>query len=613
MRKERIPIFLMFHNNLEWTKICIDHIIKNTNRDLYDLVLIDNGSSDLVSRRISYIAQENNFVFFRFEISVGTPFAYDFSIRKHAIHSKRFITLHNDVLVSEGWLDGLVGCANVFEDQGNSFSCIYPRTNYCHIGSAVDNDLDPHKEFLKHKSNNKILCSETDLLKIVQKTYEPFCAHEEAFEEYATKVKDRYGENNYSFSQEINTFCTMFNSEVYFKFGGFDVDFMMTSEECRVYNEIASANSFYAILALGVYVHHNGNTTNDGPSLDFSKDFAESAKMADKKIIEYRERSKRMINLNTKMQTEKTMVLLIRDLGIGDIIMSLFSFADVRKKMNMELTLCTKEPLVEFFSWFDCVDRVVPFSHKRSNPVKEEEILEISGAYSEKYDIVLNMIDYFEKFNKKFETHRIYQVVDYLLNSDIGNYIQGVETSSPKMTIPEDVVQRTRDIVERGFTNNALPLIAIAPEGTCDIRTMNRIVFSKICARESKNKRVVVLGEKKEEDLIENDNILDLRGSLSLGDAAAVINKCEYLYCPDSGMFHIAGVLGIPCRSFFGSIDPSLRDGFYPSSENNINYYRKKMDCVPCFDIGCPELSCMNYSDEEIERIIGGESLDNDG
>ena len=122
---------------------------------------------------------------------------------------------------------------------------------------------------------------------------------------------------------------------------------------------------------------------------------------------------------------------------------------------------------------------------------------------------------------------------------------------------------------------------------------------------ESTNKQIIILGKEKID--IESEymyNVINLSGKTKLEEIPEIISLCDYVYTTDSGVLHIAGILEIPTRSFFGSIDSKLRTGLYKENEKNKIYCKKELPCVPCNDVGCSEIYCMKYTEEEVEKII---------
>jgi ADP-heptose:LPS heptosyltransferase/GT2 family glycosyltransferase len=593
----KIPIFVMFHNNFEWTKVCVDFLRKNTPKDLYRLIFIDNGSLESCSEK-TYQLMEDGDDKVVFNKPVGVALSYNKSIKEKVGDSKYFITLHNDVLVSSGWLDEILWCVEKLESDNFKFSCVFPRTNYCFVGTPVMKDENIRDIFVTQKKNNKKINYESDIYEVLEKTYSDY---DEFVNSEVSCEKGRF-----SIVNEMNSFCTLFKTNFFFDIGGFDKDFVSHGYDCNLFNFYASKKDVYPVFSHGAYVHHNGNTTSDGFGKDFVKDLQESESLYNKKVQEEMDRERRILKLNTKINNEKIKVLMIRDCGIGDIIMSLFAMKGLKQELNegVELTVATGLEFMKFVSFIDCVDKVIPLECKLYRSTKE--IKEISDMYSENFDLVINLIGMFESARKDEAIHRIERARKFIEDSDIGEYVDKIPIVCPSFNMPDRLVGKILDNIPK----SKFPRIAIAPYGSCLIRSLPDNLIKKIVSMESVNKQVLVLGKEKDSLNLElNNNIIDLRGQLESEELPAIIGSCEYIYTSDSGSFHIAGLMGIPCRAFFGSIHPSLRDGFYPSSEENTIYFKENLVCSPCFDVGCKKINCMQYSDDEIERIVVGEYL----
>ena len=122
-----------------------------------------------------------------------------------------------------------------------------------------------------------------------------------------------------------------------------------------------------------------------------------------------------------------------------------------------------------------------------------------------------------------------------------------------------------------------------------------------------KGRKVVLCGSKK--DLISFDGdifdkVLDLRGKTKIEEIPAIISKSSLVYSVDSGLFHIACLLGIPCKSFFGPIDPKSRIEGYDVSKIKTFTKKDTVEYIPCYDVGCKENKCMEFSKSEILQIL---------
>ncbi|MBI5199208.1 MAG: glycosyltransferase family 9 protein [Nitrospirae bacterium] len=78
-------------------------------------------------------------------------------------------------------------------------------------------------------------------------------------------------------------------------------------------------------------------------------------------------------------------------------------------------------------------------------------------------------------------------------------------------------------------------------------------------------------------------------GKVGIRESAALIKRCSFLICPDSGPMHLAQAVGIPTIALFGPADPASTG---PTGGKNI-IIRKEIECSPCRDYDCSHISCM--------------------
>jgi lipopolysaccharide heptosyltransferase II len=100
--------------------------------------------------------------------------------------------------------------------------------------------------------------------------------------------------------------------------------------------------------------------------------------------------------------------------------------------------------------------------------------------------------------------------------------------------------------------------------------------------------KIIVLGDASEiplADTIRNtmhNKAIDLVGTTTLGELAAIINNLNILVANDGGILHMAVALGKKTVSFFGAVDPQVY-GPYPTDERRHIILRKNLECSPCY------------------------------
>jgi lipopolysaccharide heptosyltransferase II len=93
---------------------------------------------------------------------------------------------------------------------------------------------------------------------------------------------------------------------------------------------------------------------------------------------------------------------------------------------------------------------------------------------------------------------------------------------------------------------------------------------------------------------------VDLSGKTSLGEAMALIERCELFITNDSGLMHVAAALDVPLVAVFGSTNPVATGPIGPNSK----VVQAAVPCSPCLSSECPEghLKCMDQID--VDRVF---------
>jgi heptosyltransferase-2 len=93
---------------------------------------------------------------------------------------------------------------------------------------------------------------------------------------------------------------------------------------------------------------------------------------------------------------------------------------------------------------------------------------------------------------------------------------------------------------------------------------------------------------------------VDLSGKTSLGEAMALIERCQLFITNDSGLMHVAAALDVPLVAIFGSTN-AVATG--PIGLNS-RVVQAGVPCSPCLNSECPEghLKCMDQID--VDRVF---------
>ena len=101
---------------------------------------------------------------------------------------------------------------------------------------------------------------------------------------------------------------------------------------------------------------------------------------------------------------------------------------------------------------------------------------------------------------------------------------------------------------------------------------------------------------------------MDCTGSTSLRETAGVLKACRFLVTSDSGIMHLAWLIGVPTLSLFG---PGIVEKWAPRGEDHL-VVRLDLSCSPCTRFGmvppCPHnFACMrNLTPEIVVEALEG-------
>jgi lipopolysaccharide heptosyltransferase II len=100
---------------------------------------------------------------------------------------------------------------------------------------------------------------------------------------------------------------------------------------------------------------------------------------------------------------------------------------------------------------------------------------------------------------------------------------------------------------------------------------------------------------------------IDLSGGTSLGEAMALIERCDLFITNDSGLMHVAAALDVPLIAVFGSTNPATTGPL----GSNSKVVQAAVPCSPCLKSDCPEghLKCMDQIDADRVFDVAKEML----
>ena len=106
MKEKGTSIVIAACNLIGFTRLCVDYIRKNTTTP-YELVIVDNGSTDGTREYFAALSKEIDVKYIRNDRNLGPIIAINQGIR--AAKYEYICQMHNDVVIFEyGWLDKII-------------------------------------------------------------------------------------------------------------------------------------------------------------------------------------------------------------------------------------------------------------------------------------------------------------------------------------------------------------------------------------------------------------------------------------------------------------------------------------------------------------------------
>jgi GT2 family glycosyltransferase len=103
-----ISIVILTHDNLTFTKLCLESVVANTEYDDYELVIVDNGSTDGTPDYLREVAEFWGNVRLKLN-DYNLGFAAGNNQGLALARGDVLVLLNNDTIVAPGWLTSLVG------------------------------------------------------------------------------------------------------------------------------------------------------------------------------------------------------------------------------------------------------------------------------------------------------------------------------------------------------------------------------------------------------------------------------------------------------------------------------------------------------------------------
>lgn len=213
-------IVILTYNKLEYTKKCIESIRKYTKNEEYEIIIVDNNSTDGTNK---WIKEQEDIKGIFNDKNEGFPEGCNIGIN-NSKKDNDILLLNNDTIVSPNWLTKLRECLYSEENIG----AVGPVTNSCTYYQQID---------VKYKNINE-------------------------FFDFATKYNNN--EKDYEERQKLIGFCMLIKRKVIEEIGLLDRRFTPGNYEDDDYSIRMIKSGYKLVLCKNVFIHHYGGSSFKG-------------------------------------------------------------------------------------------------------------------------------------------------------------------------------------------------------------------------------------------------------------------------------------------------------------------------------------------------------------
>jgi GT2 family glycosyltransferase/tetratricopeptide (TPR) repeat protein len=216
IREDRTSVVILTHNQLDFTRRCLDSIRACT-QEPHELIIVDNASSD---GTVEYLRQQENILLIENPTNRGFPAGCNQGIK--ASTGERILLLNNDVVVTRGWLRRMVRTLETCTDIG----LVGPCTNMISGPQCIPVDYGDVSDL----------------------------------EKFAEGVADCY-DGCIEETDRLVGFCLLFRRGLVSEIGFLDERFGLGNFEDDDFCHRARLAGYRCVIARDTFVHHFGSVT----------------------------------------------------------------------------------------------------------------------------------------------------------------------------------------------------------------------------------------------------------------------------------------------------------------------------------------------------------------
>ena len=304
---------------------------------------------------------------------------------------------------------------------------------------------------------------------------------------------------------------------------------------------------------------------------------------------------------------------------VGDAVMSMPACEAVRENFpEAHITVLARPWVTPLYERHPAVDELIPYSRGNGALKDSAEFLRVIRLLRTlHFDMAVLFQNAFEaaflarlggiKIRVGYNTdargfllsHSVVRGTEVLKLHQVEYYLTvlralgwNAPTRDPVLRAVPEAVTRARALLSSKGINDQDWLVGLSPGaayGPAKRWPVER--FAAVANRAIKEwgAKVAVIGTQKEKELGETlissaaPGVVNFCGMTGLGDALALIQRCQMFVTNDSGLMHVAAALRVPTVAIFGSTDPVATG---PRGKN-ARIVKQDMECSPCLKPDC--------------------------